>query len=307
MTAETLERVIDTLNRYANLLLVVITAAYVWLTWRTLKALQRTSLREREVSHIDDIKRYVVRPVIAWLESQAVPKLRDGLQLPLVLVKAVSVPRTRAGLGEPQCDWRLELTHTFEDPHVTSHELFAHVAQIHFPKQLREFEAFTGGLRQLASDCAAFSRNCADKIADSTRLRRSPAAANAPEFADSDTLVEVCLRDTIAGMPKPQVGFESPAAGALQVNDIYHGRALGKGLTEPTKVWAEAGVAYFQEQWAKSKLPERIRDLSEAADAVHRTFEGLEFTFVLPSDCEYIGGRNPSLLMRAWRTLTRRV
>jgi hypothetical protein len=36
------------LNNYSNVVLVLITAAYVWLTWHSLKAFQESTLRDRE-------------------------------------------------------------------------------------------------------------------------------------------------------------------------------------------------------------------------------------------------------------------
>jgi hypothetical protein len=296
-------RILEVLNTYANLLLVVITATYVWLTWRNLKALQRASLRERALRHLDDIKRDVVQPVLKWLESEATRKLKGLPQPQLILVKTAAIPRTKPALGEPDYDWRRQLDHALEDPRVISGELFSHVKQIHFPKQLYEFEAFVGTLRQAASDSAAFARECADRIASSTGLQRAAATDNVGEAADSDTLVEVCFRDMVAGRPRPQIGMQVPAAGALQVHDIYSGRPLGRGLTAPTKAWVEGGVALFEDQWAKSGLPQRIRSLLETAASVHRTFEGLEFTYALPGDCEYIGGRGPGLFQRVWLRL----
>ena len=55
------------LNNYANLLPAVLTATYVWLTWRNLKALQRASQREPELRHLDEIKCKVARPENATL------------------------------------------------------------------------------------------------------------------------------------------------------------------------------------------------------------------------------------------------
>jgi hypothetical protein len=294
--------ILEVLNRYASLLLVVITATYVWLTWKNLKALQRASLRDRELRHLDDIKRYVVQPAIKWLESEAVHKLQGGI-FPLILVKTTPVPRTRPALGEPDYDWARQLNHTLEDPPVISGQLFSHVKQIHFAGQLHEFEAFVGTLRQAASDCAEFGRDCAGKIAASTALQRAAVTESVGEAADSDTLVEVCLRDIMAGRPRPQIGMQVPAAGALQVDDIYSRRLLGRGLTGPTNAWVEGGVALIRDRWAKSGLPERIEHLLETACAVHRTFEGIEFTFALPGDCEYIGGRSPGVLKRVWGRL----
>jgi hypothetical protein len=68
--------VLDWLNRYANLLLAIITAIYVYLTWKTLKTLERSNLKDREAQHLTDIKTQVVSPILQWLEISVLERLR---------------------------------------------------------------------------------------------------------------------------------------------------------------------------------------------------------------------------------------
>src|SRR5207302_319298 len=96
------------LNQYANLLLVLITAIYVWLTWRNLNALQRASLRGRELRHLDDIKRYVIRPATKWLD--AVVSTLNG-NFPLIQLKTVAHPKPNVALGEQPYYYLRRLDH----------------------------------------------------------------------------------------------------------------------------------------------------------------------------------------------------
>ncbi len=82
-----------------------------------------------------------------------------------------------------------------------------------------------------------------------------------------------------------------PAAGALEVRDTYSNKLLGKGFTEPTNAWAKGGIALVQEGWADGVLHQRIASLLDVAAGVHQSLEALEFTYDLPRDCDYIGGR----------------
>src|SRR5260370_7659197 len=79
---------VDWLNRYASLLLVIITAVYAYLTWKTLKVLERSNLREREAQHLGDIKTQVVSPILQWLELGVVERLR-GRSDPLIIMHAL--------------------------------------------------------------------------------------------------------------------------------------------------------------------------------------------------------------------------
>jgi hypothetical protein len=280
---------LDWLNRYANLLLVLVTTTYVWLTWRNVKALQSASLRERELRHLEDMKQYVVRPLIEWIDSEAVAKLSG--RSPLIEVKTIPVPKPTAPLGDWSYDYLRRLDSDLEEPKGISSALLLHTTEAHFRTQLSEFEAFRRTVRQVVSDCVALARDCADRSTSSTSLQRTVADDRVAEAADSDSLVETCLRDILVGRPKPQIGFQSPNAGALEVKDGYSGRIIGKGPEEVVRSWAESGVARVQDDWARSGLREKIEALLCDAANVRRTLEAVEFTYALPGDCEYVGGR----------------
>jgi hypothetical protein len=280
---------LDWLNRYANLLLVFVTISYVWLTWRNMKALQRASLREREQRHLEDIKQCVVRPLIKWIDSEAVAKLRG--RSPLVEVKTIPVPKPTAPLGEWSYDYTRQLDSALGEPGGISSALLLHATEAHFRTQLSEFEVFRKTVWQVVSDCVALARDCADRSTSSTSLQRAAADLTVAEAANSDSLVEICLRDILFGRPKPQIGFQSPNAGALQVTDGYSRSIIGKGPEELVRSWAESGVARVQDEWARSGLREKIEAVLRDAANVRRTLEAVEFTYALPGDCEYVGGR----------------
>ncbi len=281
---------LDWLNRYATLLLVIVTTIYVWLNWRNLKALQRASLREREQLHLEDIKRYVVRLLIKWIDSEPAQKLSG--QSPLIQVKTVAVANPTAPLGAWSYDYPRVLDSTLNEPKEISTPLFLHTRGAHFRAQLCEFEAFLTRLRQIVSDCVALAKDCADRSASSTSLPRvAPTDDRLREAADSDTLIEICLRDIMLGHPKPQIGFQSTDAGALQVRDAFSGRMIGKGPAEVVRSWAESGVARVQDDWARSGLRGKMETLLNDAAVIRRTLEAVEFSYALPGDCEYVGGR----------------
>ncbi len=295
---ETLRNLAHVLNYYANLLLAALTATYVLLTWRTLKALQRASLREAELRHLDEIKSNVARPLIEWLDSSAVRILRGSY--PPIFVTNVMVPRPNAAVGERTYDIRRQLDCQLLDPLAYRGGLFSHSRLNHFPNGLSQFEAFLAKERQFMSDLLVFARSCADEIARMTKLPRRSASENVPDAADTETLVEICIRDLFLGKAMPEIEFTTPTLGVLHVGDGYVARPIGKGATEPTKAWVENGIGRFRDRWKQSGLRERIDGLLQEAAALHAALEDIEFIQALPHECEYIGGKGPNFFKRMW-------
>jgi len=282
-------QVLDLLNRYGNLLLVIVTTAYVVLTWRNVKALQSASLREREQRHLQDIKQNVAEPLIEWIDSEALAKLSG--RSPLIQVKTLAVPNPKAPLGEWSFDYLRHLDSTLEEARGVSSALLTHTRQVHFRTQLLELEGFERTVRQAVSECVALARGCADRSASSTTLLRTAMDDRVTNAADSDSLVEICLRDILLGRPKPYIGFQSFGAGELQVRDGFSGRIIAKGPEGVARSWAENGVAQVQDEWAKSGLGRKMQALLEDAAGVRRTLEAIQFTYALLEDCEYVAGR----------------
>jgi hypothetical protein len=177
-----------------------------------------------------------------------------------------------------------------EEPRGISSTLLSHAKEAHLSTKLSEFEAFGKTVRQVVSDCVTLARDCAERSSSSTSLRRIAIDDSVPQAADSDSLVEVCLRDILLGRPRPLIGFNSPKAGVLQVTDGYTARVIGRGPEEAVRSWAESGVARLNDDWARSGLREKIQAvLCDAANA-RRTLETVEFSYALPEDCQYVGG-----------------
>lgn len=298
---DTLRHFAHVLNNYANLLLAALTASYVWLTWRNLKALQRASLREPELRHLDDIKCNVARPLIDWLDSTAV-KILTG-SYPPIIVTNVPVQRPKVLVGERTYDYERQLQCQPLNPPAVHSSLYSHSRQAHFPSELARLDAFVAKERQLLSDWLDFARGCADEIARWTTLPRRAASDNIPDSADSDTLVEVCMRDALLGKASPEISLSSPAPGILHVDDGYVGRRIGKGASALTQAWVEHGVGRFRDRWGESGLRERIDALLQEATSVRAALERIEFTQALPHGCEYVGGKGPGVFKRSWHWL----
>jgi|GEM_PF-5104997 len=290
-----LRHIVELLNQYANLLLVFITTAYVVLTGVSLYAVRRASFRERAARHLDDIKRDALQPAIESLKAAVATLKGNSL---LIQVKTFAKPKPQILLDGETCDYVRKLDLAFDGSEVNllrlqtiaNSVLFSHAQQLHFPKPLREFTLFADDIQRLASDFAILSADCADRIAKSTDLPRNSEHDNLPEFADSDTLVEVCVRDRLLDWPTSRIGMRELAGGGLEVYDAFVHRVLGRGLHEPARNWVEGGVALFREQLAKSDLQKRIGLLVQTADSLQRALQGLELTYDLPGDCQYIGG-----------------
>ena len=295
---QTLAGMLDFLNRYSNLLLAVLTALYVVLTWRSLAALRRASLGDRETRHLDDMKRTVVRPLTAWLDEEAVAKLKGNS--PLIQVKTIAVLKASVALGEQAYEYPRKLEHTLYDPRGISWDLLHHAKEFHFAQQLSTFDQFFKAVQALAADCASFARSCADEIAASTTVKRALATDSLREVADSDSLVEVCLRDFMLGRPTPQLTLKLGDSGTSEVYDAFAPRLLGKGPQEATDAWVQNGVNHVRERWKASDLVVRIERLLVVAKDVRPAVDLLEFTYRLPGDCDYVGGARHSSLQRLW-------
>jgi hypothetical protein len=154
---------LDWLNRYANLLLAIITAVYVYLTWKTLKALERSSLRDREAKHLADIKAQVVTPILRWLDFGVVEKLR-GRGDPLGIMSALGYepsPHAPRQLYPPY----LQMIEGF------SPDLYEHAMQEHFT-QLHKYKAFREMIEQFFGTLAGFGNKCCAEIQALTSLPR---------------------------------------------------------------------------------------------------------------------------------------
>lgn len=157
--------VLDWLNRYANLLLAIITAIYVYLTWKTLKALERSNLRDREAQHLTDIKAQVVSPILQWLEVSVMERLKGRGQYgdPAMIMGAVQhgSEASQYALRQP---YPANLMINGFSP-----DLYEHAASVHFP-QLRKYNALRTMMEQLLGAFAEFGNKCYVDIGSLTSL-----------------------------------------------------------------------------------------------------------------------------------------
>src|SRR6266568_3426441 len=152
---------LDWLNRNANLLLAIITAVYVYLTWKTLKALERSGLRDREAKHLADIKDQVVSPILRWLDFGVVEKLR-GRGDPLGIMSALGYEPSQHAPRQLYPPY-LQMIEGF------SPDLYEHAMQEHFP-HLRKYKVFREMAEQFFGSLAEFGNKCCADIQKLTSL-----------------------------------------------------------------------------------------------------------------------------------------
>jgi len=278
------------LNEYANLLLVVVTIVYVLVTWRTLVALKLASLRDREASHLRDIRELVVSPLVQWLNGDAISRL-DG-RMPIVNISESATPRSDAQLGEDQFARRRTIKGTLVVPEFVT-VLYSDSRRFHFASQLALFEEFRDDLLKFASDCSEFAVRCADKIASSTTLTRGWAWNNVPNVADSDSLVVACIRALMQGLRLPEVTRTFPAPGGEEVSaNIASPTKLVTGDRSRVDAWLTAGVETVRSAWAEESLADRRDELLRRARDVGGKLDEITFTHSLGDDCPFVGGRS---------------
>jgi hypothetical protein len=129
---------LDLLKNYANVLVALATLVYVALTYRMLGALRRESTRELRLRHLEDIKSQVVKPMLNWFDSQAIPALKG--ETSFVVVTATPTQRENVELGESPYDFKRELAVNVKPSDAKKGHLFYHAKEIHYQKELNEAE-----------------------------------------------------------------------------------------------------------------------------------------------------------------------
>lgn len=287
---KTFEQCVHALNEYANLLLVIVTIVYVLVTWRTLVALKLASLRDREASHLRDIRELVVSPLVQWLNADAISRL-DG-RMPIVNISESATPRSDAPLGEDQFERRRIIKDTLVVPEFVI-VLYSDSKRFHFASQLGVFDEFRDDLLKFASDCSEFATRCADKIASSTTFTRGCAWNNIPNIADSDSLVAACIRAFMQGLRLPEVTRTFPAPGGEEVSaNIASSTKLVAGDQSRVEAWLTAGVETVRSAWADGGFAGRRDELLRRAKDVQDKLDEITFTHSLGADCPFVGGRS---------------
>lgn len=292
------------LNRYANLLLVVVTVAYVLLTWRTLKALERANRRILEVEHLGEIKEAVVDPILGWL-GQVVASLQGSPTVgnSLVRIGMESVPRSSDHVEEQPytLHWKMQPPPDMWEPTnaLLQTTIFADARNNHFQASLSRLDNFLKGWQQFLSDVTTFASGCATQVQAETSLQHIPARGSLSEFANGDFLVESCIWQILGGGPLHFDFGPYRQSGLTIVRDQRLGTEFAQGRDEADlKTWVQQGSRRVREQWERSTLGERRDNLLREAKKVVGAIERIRLSHFLPGDCEYVGGRTWKLLLR---------
>jgi len=266
---------LDWLNRYANLLLVIITAAYAFLTWKTLKVLERANLRERDAQHLTDIKRQVVFPILQWLESAVVETLR-GQHDPVIIMQALGYE------SSPHAPRQLYPAVLRIDG--LSHDLYEHATREHF-QTLHKYQAFREMVEQLFGTLAELGNQCCTDIQKLTSL--PPFAGDrSKNLVDCECVVQLCLRGIIAGN-EPEFYVADEHTGSTIVTTAYSPQVIARGPDAEIRGWLNKSKELIGKSWSDARLRERIQRTRDDADKLRDTIRQIELTYALPKPCKY--------------------
>jgi hypothetical protein len=301
------------LNYYANLLLVLITAVYAWLTWRSLKAFRESTLRDREARHLEDIKHYVIQPIVSWINLTALDRF-SGSRSPELLCIA-------SGL-----DGGRRVSHTVDDPFVGRHRLmvpgdpdvldplatwdttesgrvseflYEHAKRDHFRRELSEFGGLLEDVRKLTGAVVSLANECAKDIAGSEipQARTSDEENKLPEWTNPHLLAAVCIESLLLEKSRPSTEVRQFSGFHLLV-DTRNGAIARAIEADRLKCWSELAFEQVRNRWERLKLPESVRNLLKDASTARQNVGQLMFTQTLAVDCELVSGKT-----RWWRKL----
>jgi hypothetical protein len=268
---------VDWLNRYANLLLVIITAAYAYLTWKTLKVLERSNLREREAQHLEDIKTQVVSPILQWLDLSVMEKLKGqgGLADAVVI------------MGSPRSEsWPRQLYPANLQIDGFSPDLYEHAKSEHFG-QLRKYQAFREMLAQFLGTLADFANKCCADIQPLTSL--PPFAGDrSKNIVDCEGVVQACLRGIIGGSGA-QFYIAAEHTGSTIVTSPYSsGEVIARGPDAEIQQWLDKSKKLIEKSWNDAHLRGTVQRMLDDAEKLRDTIRQIELTYALPKYCKYV-------------------
>jgi hypothetical protein len=264
---------LDWLNHYANLLLAVITAVYVYLTWKTLKALERSSLREREAQHLTDIKAQVVSPILQWLEL-TVQTLR-GLQDPVIIMTALGY--------EPSLQAPRQLYPAVLRIEGLSNDLYEHAMHDHFA-MLHKYQAFRALVEQLFGSLAKFGNKCCTDIQKLTSLPPF-AGDHRQNIVNCEGVVQFWLRTKIGGIDS-DFYVHDDYAGSTIVSTPYSSEVIVRGSDKEVCQWLDDSKSLIETSWSAARLRERIQRTLDDADKLRDEIRQIELTYAL-KPCKY--------------------
>ena len=269
--------VLQWLNNYANLLLAVITVAYVYLTWKTLKVLERSNLRERESQHLSDIKREVVAPLLQWLDFVIVKPLQ-GQGDPVIIMQTVGYAPS---LQAPRQLYPPALPQMRD----FSQDLYEHAMGEHF-KNLREYQTFREMVEQLFGAISEFGNKCCAGIQGLTSIPRF-VGDRSKNFIDCEGAVQFCLR-MIIGANEPRFYEQAEQDGIVFLTTAYSADGIARGPENEIKQWVEKSKMLIDKLWNEAHLRERIQRTLADAEKLRDTIRQIELSYALPNVCKYV-------------------
>ena len=273
--------VLDWLNRYANLLLVLITAIYAFLTWKTLGAMKSANVRDQRARHLDRIKESVAAPILMWLTSEVAGLLR-GMRdaVHLMICEIPAQPRGQ----RPNQFAQVEPMVYNLDPEVLDDALHAH-----FEKQLKKFEEFKETFGKLFASFLNFAEQTRQEVEqDDQSLPPHDGSENQQRFADCPTIIRAYLRDLISGETSALTLLGRPGGEGALESPYSGGVTLAKAPYNALNAWLERFRCTVNGLWSRSGLHERIIKVRKDTDMLRNLMRQIEITETLPGKCKYI-------------------
>jgi hypothetical protein len=277
-----LKHLLDALNAYANLLLVIVTIVYVVLNYKSLAAFRDSQLKGSQSRHLDEIKVHVVDPILLWLNE---------------------IIDTLAGLGTSfltTVEWveddnriprRMKCRPRRFPVNNLSESLLEDAQRAHFPDEIRKYKSFKHISEQLFEDIYSFANECCEALKTTTDLPRLNSINREERFASLDELVHACLPYLLLG-EKPKYGLEEAYPTTLMMVRVHNYPAYpvaGDSQVELER-WLPRAIDLIQEGWRTRKFTGRITDVRASAEALRDEIQSIQFMQELTGRCKFVGG-----------------
>ena len=269
------------LNEYANLLLVIVTVAYVRSAWLNLKAFQESQTRPARTQHLSDIKEYVAGPLLSWMDD--VVNALSGVGTPYLTSVEFINNDDDIPIGVELRPRRFQLS-------SHSEALLDDAANAHFPGEFTKYKSFRQILESLLLDICASSKECCVEIRTSVDLPRLASVNRIGKFESMEEFVHACLPHLLVGN-EPQYHLQHTNLGPEMTVFIQtYMPAIAADLEEHIRRWLPAAIQTINEKWTAKRFTSRITDVRESARSLQKTIQGISFVQEIPGKCKYIGG-----------------
>lgn len=268
------------LNEYANLLLVIVTAVYVRLTWRNLQEFRDSQTRIARTQHLSDIKENVVAPVLCWLQ-EVLDTLSGTGTRPLTVIRAISRDNN-IQVGMELYPRRIAIDNLSE-------HLLEDAAKTHFPDEFKRYVGVRHDLESLFLDICTSSKECCTEIRKSVNLPRLSSVNRTGKFESFEEFVHACLPYLLVGV-EPQYRLQyTHLATETDVFMQTSMAAIAANSEENIGRWLPEAIQTVKEEWSEKKFTSRITDVRESARSLQKTIQSVSFVQEIPGKCKYIG------------------